>query len=345
MKKFVLSLLAVLCIASLISCGEDPQVEDPDTPPVEAPIVEPDKPDEPEEVDNTLALATLDKARQAALDIGAETKAADQLKAIDALYDSIKAKAETKVDVSKDSQDVTNRYLALAAYINAKETKEKVDQTEKASIAQQLYDQGCTALDEADALFANPEATGKQILEKATKASANFNAVLLAISKKAARDQKTSALDSKKNAESVKAQVSMKDKYNEAVALVRKGDQLYATQDPLKALDNYKAAGEIFEQLYVEVSEKRAAALKAIEEAKKAVEESSNVAASADAEKPITAPVEGIEEEGTVLLEEDTYEDPAASTVELSEDVEDPLRDAIEQIKEDVKESVYQGEK
>lgn len=342
MKKFIVSILSVVCIMSFIACGGDPEVEEPENPDVVAPVVDPvDNVEDPVvEIDNSTALANLEKARKVAVDSGVDKKAPEQFAAIDALYNSVKEKADSKTDVAKESQDISNRFLALSAYINAKEVKEKVDSTEKAGLAQKLYDEGCTALTDVETMLGDADVTGTQLLERATKASTCFNSVYLVICKQIARDEKAVALTSKKNAESVKAQVSMKDKYNEAVALVRKGDSLYSMQDPAKAYDNYKAADEIFDQIFKEVSEKRAAALKAIEEAKKAVEESANVAKSADEENPITAPLDGIEEESTVLLEEDTYEDPSDSTVELSDDMVDPLQDLIDEGKKAIEENI-----
>lgn len=344
MKKILLSIISVLCILSFMACGSKPKDEDPPVdPPIEDPVENPieDPVEDPVVVvDNTVALSNLNKARDTALKSGAKEKAPEQFDAIEALYNSVKEKADAKVDVSKESDDISSRYLALSAYLNAVETKEKVEKTEKFSIAQKLYDEGCTALSDAEAMFGDPEATGAKLLERSSRASACFNSVLLTVNKQIARDEKEVALNSKKNAESVKAQVSMKDKYNEAVALVRKGDSQYSMQDPSKAYESYKAADEIFDAIFNEVSEKRAAALKAIEDAKKAVEESSKVAASADAENPITAPVEGIEEENTVLLEEDVYEDPSESEVELSSDIDDPVQEAIESKVEEVKTSV-----
>lgn len=332
MKKFVLSILSVLCILSFISCGSKDKPTDEDGSEIVAPVVT--------EADNAATLAALENARKTAIESGAETKAPEQLEAIDALYAAIKEKADQKVDVSKEGQQVSELYLALSAYINAKETKAKVEKTEKFNLAQKVYDEGCVALSDTEALYDNPEATSAQLLERATKAETCFNSVWLVIQRQAARDERAAALETQKNCNLVKAQVSMKDKYNQAVDLFRKGDSLYSAQKPSDAYDSYKAANEMFDAIYKEVSEKRAAALKAIEDAKKAVEDSSNYAETADSENPILAPVEGIESEDAVLLEEDTYENPEDSEVELSEDVDDPLQKKVEEVGSAIEDSV-----
>ena len=61
----------------------------------------------------------------------------------------------------------------------------------------------------------------------------------------------------------------------------------------------------------------------AIEEAKKRVAESQKFAEEADVKAPITEPVEGIEDEDAVLLEEDDYEDPEAAEADIAEELED----------------------
>ena len=101
------------------------------------------------------------------------------------------------------------------------------------------------------------------------------------------------------------------------------GDSLYSMQNPKKAYEQYSNCKSLFAVLAKEVSEKREAALKAIEAAKKRVEESANIAAQADARTPIDEPIEGIEEEETVLLEEDTYENPEDAVIEITTVFED----------------------
>ena len=87
------------------------------------------------------------------------------------------------------------------------------------------------------------------------------------------------------------------------------------------ALDYYDEAYDIFASLYEDISEKRAAALAAIEAAKKSVEESAAVAQEADLEAPLTGDVDGIEDEDAVLLEEDDYANPEDAEAYLSEDI------------------------
>ena len=95
-------------------------------------------------------------------------------------------------------------------------------------------------------------------------------------------------------------------------------------QNSKKASEKYVSAEQQFSYLYKDVSEKRAAAQAAIEEAKKRVAESAKFAEEADVKAPITdEQVEGIESEDAVLLEADNYEDPEEAEVDIAEELEE----------------------
>lgn len=320
MKKFVLSALSVICILSFVSCGPKDDNSNADAkPPVTA----------TEEITNETVLDSISKSRQIALDAGAETKAADKLETIDELYADIKTRAEKGENIVTEGKDVADRYLALAAYLSAKDAKEKIDGTQMSYLAQSLYDEGCAALADLEDMYDEGESTGAQLLSKATTASTSLNGVLAVIYKKLAKQERDAALEAKKMADSVKAGVAMKDVYNGAVEEFKEGDKQYTYQRPDISYDKYVSAKNTFKNLYDEVSAKREAAQKAIEEAKKRVEESANYAEAADAEAPITEAMEGIEAEDAVLLEKDNYEDPSQAEAELPENIADPIEEAV----------------
>ena len=80
----------------------------------------------------------------------------------------------------------------------------------------------------------------------------------------------------------------------------------------------------------------RAKAQAAIDEAKKRVAASENVAVQADIEKPLgDEPVEGIEEADTKLLEEDDYSEAENAAVDLTAE-EVPAEDLVEKIEDGV---------
>ena len=144
--------------------------------------------------------------------------------------------------------------------------------------------------------------------------------------KKLAKEERNGAFAAKKDADSVKAAVAEKDSYGKAVEDFKKGDSNYAMQNPEAALKNYQSAKGQFEVLFKTVSEKREAAQKAMEAAKNAVLETQNYAANADKEAPLTGEeVQGIEAEDAVLLEVETFADPKAAEVELSETISEEV--------------------
>jgi len=334
MKKIVVTAFSAFLILSFISCGSKPapeETKEPEAPVVTEEVVVEEVEETVEPVDNSLVLQNVDDARNLAVESGAEESAADLLKSVDDLFAQIKAKSEEGQDVSKEAADIANRYSAIASYVKAKNTKQKIDDENLSSFAQSTYDEGCTVYAELETMFTNSEVTGEQLLEQATKAYTCFNSVLNIAYKQIAKDERSAAFVEKKNADSVKAGVAQKEKYNEAVELFKKGDTLYSMQNPEKAYENYKSSKEIFAAVYAEVSEKRAEAQKAIDEAKKRVAESAALANEADLNSPITEKVDGIEEEETVLLEEETFADPTQAEADLPETLDGEKEEVVEE--------------
>jgi hypothetical protein len=180
-------------------------------------------------------------------------------------------------------------------------------------------------------LFSETNILSSAMLEKANEAYSSFNSVLIGAFKKLAKEERNGAFAAKKDADSVKAAVAEKDSYGKAVEDFKKGDSNYAMQNPEAALKNYQSAKGQFEVLFKTVSEKREAAQKAMEAAKNAVLETQNYAANADKEAPLTGEeVQGIEAEDAVLLEAETFADPKAAEVELSETISEEVIPEVE---------------
>ena len=295
-----------------------------------APVVETPKPEpEPEPVkpkaDNGAALKGIDDARKLALDAGVKDYEPDKLKAIDDLYDKLKAKSEKGEDITAESKDLADRYAALAAYVKACQINDDIYDSDMVGLAEDVYEKGYNDLLAYEDLFNNPNSTGKEQLDKANSAKVTLTGVYAVIFKQMTKDARADALASKKDAESVKAQVSQKDKYNKAVDLFKKGDSAYTMMAYERAYDNYIDATDLFDEMYDDIAEKRAAAQKKIEEAKLKVKESENFALQADKKAPMKTKLDGIEDEDAVLLEEDDYDDPAASEVAVPETVKEAI--------------------
>ena len=325
MKKLAFFALSVFLILSFVSCGSKKGAEnttEPTPPAVEETIEEAVEETIGEAVStagNEAALAAMDSARQSAIDSGAdEYYMFDDL---EALYAKIKEKAANGEDVTADCAELAKKYQALEAYAKAEALKEKIDNHEIPALVQGAYDNGCDDMDAFDKLIENPDSSADDMLAKATSAYANFKTVFATLSKELAKDARDDALAAKKDADSVKAGVSQKREYNNGVELFKKGDASYSMMGFESAYDYYDQAYDIFATLCADISEKRAAALAAIEAAKKSVEESAAIAAEADLEAPLSGDVDGIEDEDAVLLEEDDYADPEDAEVYLDEDI------------------------
>lgn len=338
MKKIALGGLSAMLILFCVSCGSKPAPEPektPEPPKVEE-VKEPEKVEEVAEVvtkvDNTIALKGIEEARKLAVTADVEEYAKDELAAADAVYEAIKAKSEKGEDVSAEAADLAKRYQALSVYITACEALWKIDDTELYTLAQPVYDSGCDDLEAYENMCLDPTSTGQAQLEKVTSASASLNAVLVVVYKKIAKDERTDAFVAKKNADSVKAAVAQKAKYDEGVEYFKKGDSLYSMQSFEKAYNSYESSKEIFDALYKDIADKRAAVQKAIEEAKRKVNETADFAEKADKEAPLREMVEGIEDEDAVLLEADKYDDPSKAETDLPEDIEDPTKKLLKSL-------------
>lgn len=317
MKKIAFFGTVLLMLFFLASCGSKP-VAEVDTN-LDAPTVTDELDDSNkssvESVDEIKA--RIEKARELAINAGAKENAGELLARIDSEYDEFCA------NPNGDGKDIEKHYLALSVYLNATKAKKKIDDNNFADYSRADYDKGVAKLSETDILITSKTLKTDELLNSSQEAYSSFNKVLTIAYKKLAKDERVEAFNAKKDADSVKAGVSQKEKYTEGVEAFKKGDSLYSMQNPESALSSYTDSKDIFTNLYVSVSEKRAAAQLAIENAKKKVEESKQNAEKADKEAPITEPVDGIEDADAVLLEDDKFENPEEAVIEIDEDLDE----------------------
>lgn len=281
MKKVLLSICSALLLLGLISCGSKPAPEAENTP--QAPEVT-----EVTEVTET-PVEELDTTED-----DAAAKEAERL-----------AKLEER------------RKAALEAFENAKAARELIEENGWEEYDQSDYDNGCEKFDRVEEAYETTGTLDESLFDTALESYEDFKKVLSAAYKKLANEERSAAYEAKQSADSVKAAVARKDDYTKAVDTFKQGDSHYATKNPQAAYECYKTSKESFIELYEDLYEKRAAAQAALEAAKKAVEESAQFAEEADRVAPITEEIDGIEDEDTVLLEEDEYENPDEAEVEV----------------------------
>lgn len=323
MKKRYAILFASAVMLVFASCGSAPKAEEPAAPQPAAPE-EITAPAVPEKVDNSNALSNAETARQAAVDAGADASAADLFAATDVLYNALKDQSSSGTDVSDGLKDVAARYKALEEYAKALKLKDRIDQLDYSSYDKADYDKGCESIESFKSILPADSVSGNQMYDTSHLAYTSLNKVLVTAFKKLAQDERIAAFSAKRNADSIYAGVSRKDAYDAAVQSFRSGDASYSMQDPESALKHYQDAYTAFDSLYKDISEKRAAAQKAIDDAKAKVAESAGYASQADKDAPLEGDdVQGIEAPDAVLLQSETYEDPKTSETDVPDTITD----------------------
>ncbi|MBP5519013.1 MAG: hypothetical protein J6X84_00345 [Treponema sp.] len=317
MKKVSLVLLSLSTIMYFVSCGSKPAA-DQSAPEAPETAVETTVEDSTDSI--AQLMEKVNDARKSAIEAGADKNCPEQMKKLDNLLAGLK---DSK-DPNGSAKSIIEKYNLLANYSKAKESKKEIDDNGFASLAPNNYDSGIKNLEKVEkVLSSNPDEFPKTAFVDAENAYKDFNAVLNVAYKKIAKTEREAAMQAKKMADSVKAGVARKAEYKEAAELIQNGDTLYSMQNSKKATEKYKSANSKFTYLYQDVSEKRAAAQAAIDEAKKRVAESAEFAEQADVKAPITEKVEGIEDEDAVLLEADNYEAPEKAEANIAEDIKD----------------------
>ena len=326
MKKVCIILLSIFTLLFFISCGSKPAAEDeaPEAPEVTEAVDDENIADDGLSEAEKLALLMeqVNEARKAAIEAGADRNCPDQMSKLDYLLAGLK----DSDNPDAAAKSIIEKYNLLANYSSAVDAKKEIDDNGYASYAQNNYDRGVDSLAKVEAaLESDSDDFDKSVYVDAENALKDFNTVINVAYKKIAKEERELAIEAKKKADSVKAGVARKAEYKEAADLIQTGDSLYSMQNAKKAVEKYRSATTKFTYLYEDVSEKRAAAQAAIEEAKKRVAESEKFAEEADIKAPITEQVEGIEDEDAVLLEADDYEDPEEAEADIAEELEEDI--------------------
>lgn len=292
---------------------EEPQPE-PEPVPEPEPEPEPEKPDFSEA--NKSLLEKLEEARNKAIEADAKYYYPTEFNAADETGDKLKkdVDANPNTDYSADIKDLIARYEALAKASDAQRMKKRVDEMEFSEFDKAAYDAGASALEK----FGHGGSGAQQLVN----ATAAYDAYKLLLNKgfvALAGKERVAALAAKKDADSVKAGVSQKETYTQAAERFKKADTAYVTKDIEGAYEGYKFARITYADLYEKVSSARAAAQAAIERAKQRTSDAANYASDADEIAPLSAPVQGIEDENTVLLEEDNLANPDDAVIDVNE--------------------------
>lgn len=270
---------------------------------------------------NTAAAKEAAEARDAAIAAGAD-KLGAPYNVAEAKYGAAMSKAE-KSDARNELSDAKTRYNALENYALALAAKERIDKENLSSFSQDDYDAGNALMSGLGTMFADANSSSRELLTRSTDALTSYTKVLNLAYKKRAAEARTAAIAAKRRADSVMAGAALKSDYNIYVTQMKAGDSSYSRQNSAAAYDYYMTATEGFNDLYTRTNELRTQALAAMEAARKSVQESHQYAVEADENTPILDDnQEGIERPDAVLVEAETYEDPAKAVENLPDTIE-----------------------
>jgi hypothetical protein len=222
-----------------------------------------------------------DEMKALAVEAGAPETAAERMAQGDAAYASGASLSEAKKDEEALVAFEKARQTYEAAYKKAKALGIRASIEEK-DFAQ--YDAGNfkladEKLAESDALFAADPDGALDALDEATL---RYNLVVQKGWQTYAVERKTPADDAKRRSEEIKAQVAVKEKYAEALAVYNNASSLMAGGNYQEAGPEFDRSAELFEEAYAEAEVKRDAALAALAEAEARTQESESKARSGD---------------------------------------------------------------
>ncbi len=194
----------------------------------------------------------------------------------------------------------------------ARDRKDKIEQNDLISYNAYSYEIGCSLIETEDDYAA---------VKKAYEA---FGTVLDSAYRTLSREERIKAFNAKKNADSVKAYISRSDEYKQGIAFFKAGDSKYITKDPEGAYNEYISSRLVFTEIYEEISVAREKAMSAIIAAKSKVEQSEQIAESADKSSPLKDEhAEGFVADGEKLLEEDDFSKNDNALVVISVDIDE----------------------
>ena len=307
MKKryFWLSILCILCML-FASCGSTPE-ETPEEPEVVAPVEPTPEPEpipeptpEPEPVpepapdfteENTALRDAVYKAREAAVDAGALILFPEEFLAMDAFAASIEATFEqekSSSDFTAKAQNLLDMYKCFENLSIATKAQEKIEKLGLAKYDEVDYEKANTIAREFGTIESFDNINGAYFLGKSEEMLALYNSVLSKAFKTLSNEARANLLSTKKLADDIKSSVAAKEEYKAANDLMINADACASRMDWEGAYNGYLDADSAMQKVYVLVSEKRAAAEKAMAEAQARAEAAIAHALEADEIAPIT---------------------------------------------------------
>ncbi len=296
MKKL---LITSVCVALLVLSGCKSTPEE---------TVDPDG-IQPAETFDSLAEANealkvdIEKAREMAVEAGAEQYFADELMVVDVAS----TEAHSVYDAGGDEQafndtatDILYQYRAIEQISLATKAQMRIDELGFEPYDPESYAEGMAAMASTDELFSSG-ADGMTLYNEAKKAADAYELVLFTAFSALADEEREKFLAVKKQADEIKAGVADAENYNNSVVFFTQGDGDLAADNPESALENFTIATTSMTTVFETVTEKRRLAQEAMDRARRRIEEAEEVATTADTIVPLSD-VEALDE----ISEEET---------------------------------------
>ena len=322
------SLLALVAVSSLflVACGStkvtdatddteetDKKEDISDTNPTEN-----TKETEPEKNfsgENAKLLEKVEQARKRAIDADAPKYYRALFDEASKKHDDLKSKVahDKSTNYSSELNDLIKLYDSLANASIAQMLKSKVNELNPADVDAAVLKKGEDALKAYESL--GTDGSASDLYDQAKIALDSYKKLVEKGFVAMAGRERKAALEAKKNAESVKAQVAKKTKesYKKASSTFVNADRAYSSKNIEGAYAGYKTAKESFSEMYEIVKKDREETEARLAAAREKVAAAEKIAAEADSAAPLTEKIAGIEDENAVLLQADSFANPEDS--------------------------------
>ncbi|EMB24652.1 hypothetical protein [Treponema denticola] len=299
----LLILMSILVPLFFASCASKQKAQgtppEPKVEEVKAPAVK----QEGDETDPILAKLKLlqgedgkvNQVRERAIELGADEAYPDFFNAAD----DVKQKADADVAAGNLKEAIAKYEEAVSRY------ETLINLTEASNLRTKIEANGFAAYSPADYVEAEKFSINaidhypldyKMAKESSEDALKLYKKVVNKGYFEFAKRSKDTAKEYKDDCDSIKVARSRKEEYNKAVKIYNRGKSAADKSDYKEAYMSYNEAAKLFAKLYEEVSLKKAEAEKAMAEAARRQQESSDLALEADKEAPLTEGGEGFTE-------------------------------------------------
>ena len=237
----------------------------------------------------------LQKAREKAVSLEADTAYPQQFTAADELAEKAKADAaggNLKEALAKYNEAI-NRYDTLSGLMEVAAMRKEIEEHKFEKYNPEAYSKANGLWENTTQELENSSPNYKTVRENSEKTAELYKTILNAGYYDLTKAAQAAARAAKEKCDSIKVARSRTEEYNKAVLTYNTGKVHASENNYREAYMSYKNSGEAFSLLYGEVSVKRREAAKAISDAGKKQQQSAKLAREADKEAPLTKAGEG----------------------------------------------------